>query len=234
MQKKSGDLLRYWGACMPQISHSYLRSAEQTDLSESVHARWVHTGGVKMSAGQCLIFDLVEAIQSQVIHITAISYSYQHYLLFFRERPEYYSKVKIATNHGCILHGIRFSTWSIQCTVVVVTCIRTESKSLFVQFLSGIAPSQNMTLTVRIARLLLHCLRLTDEPSLLLMEKYQLMMFCDVPQAKLGGKDSWELKMKICRSQRNLCLVLAGISSSRSVLSIPNYFKVNTITEYMQ
>ena len=110
MQKKTADLLRYWGARMPQISHSYPRSSEQTDLSESVHARWVHTGGAKMSAGQCLIFDLVEAIQSQVIHIIPISYSYLLYSVFLRERPEYYSKVKIATKHGCILHGIRFST----------------------------------------------------------------------------------------------------------------------------
>ena len=94
MQKKTTDLLRYWGARMPQISHSYPRSSEQTDLSESVHARWVHTGGAKMSAGQCLIFDLVEAIQSQVIHITPMSSTYQVYLLIFRERQEYYSKVR--------------------------------------------------------------------------------------------------------------------------------------------
>ena len=81
MQKKTADLLRYWGARMPQISHSYPRSFEQVDLSESVHARWVHTGGVKLSAGQCLIFDLVEAIQSQVIHITPMSSTRLFYLL---------------------------------------------------------------------------------------------------------------------------------------------------------
>ena len=219
---------------MPQISHSYPRSAEQTDLSESVHARWVHTGGAKMSAGQCLIFDLVEAIQSQVIHIIPISYSYQRYFLFFRERPDYYMKVKIATKHGCILHGIRFSTWNIRCTTVVVTHIRTESNSLFVQFLSGTAPSQNMTLTVKIARLLLHCLRLTDEPSFILVEKYQLKIFCNVRQAKLGGKDSCELKMKKCWLRRNRCLVLAAISSSRYIFSIPNHFQVNIMIKKMQ
>ena len=174
---------------MPQISHSYPRSSEQTDLSESVHVRWVHTGGAKMSAGQCLIFDLVEDIQSEVIHIIPISYTRLLHLLIFRERPEYYSKVKIATKHGYILHGIRFSTWKIQFTTVVVTPISTGSKSLFVLFLSETAPSQNMTLTVRIARLL-HCLRLTDEPSFILVEKYQLKTFCNVPQAKLGVKDS--------------------------------------------
>ena len=182
MQKKTADLLRYWGARMPQISHSYPRSSEQTDLSESVHARWVHTGGAKMSAGQCLIFDLVEAIQSQVIHITPMSSTYQVYFLIFRERQEYYSKVRIATKHGCFLHGIRFLTWRIQFTTVVLIPISTGSKSLFVLFLSETARSQNMTLTVRIARLLLRCLRLTDEPSFILVEKYQLKIFCAVPQ----------------------------------------------------
>ena len=54
---------------MPQIWHAFPRSNEVTDLSETVHARWFHTGGTRLSAGQCLLFDLTESIQSQVLYI---------------------------------------------------------------------------------------------------------------------------------------------------------------------
>ena len=57
---------------MPQISHAFPRSKEVTDLSEPVHALWFHTGGIRLSAGQCLLFDLTEAIQSQVLLISLI------------------------------------------------------------------------------------------------------------------------------------------------------------------
>ena len=110
LQKKCKDFLTYWGARMPQISHAFPRCNKVTDLSESVHARWTHTGGTKLSAGQCVLLDLTEAIQSQVSLISLIPHHVMCMNIFNRERLTFCSRGKTPTSPGSFLLRIRFST----------------------------------------------------------------------------------------------------------------------------
>ena len=101
---------------MPQISHAFPRCNEVTDLSESVHARWTHTGGTGLTAGQCVLLDLTEAIQSQVLLISLIPHHVMCMNIFNRERLTFCSRGKTPTSPGSFLLRIRFSTWRIPCT----------------------------------------------------------------------------------------------------------------------
>jgi hypothetical protein len=54
---------------MHQIAACFARPVDGANMSESVHGKWFKTGGVALSPGGAVAFDLIEAVQSQVFII---------------------------------------------------------------------------------------------------------------------------------------------------------------------